>query len=41
MKKILTIISLVVISIIFMAGCSDLKKTEKLYIGAKKQFEKI
>lgn len=33
MKKILTIISLVLVSIVFIVGCSDLKKTDKLYIG--------
>ena len=33
MKKILTIISLVVISIIFIVGCSSSKNSDKLYIG--------
>ena len=33
MKKIITILSLVVISIIFIVGCSSSKKSDKLYIG--------
>ena len=33
MKKIITILSLVVISIIFIVGCSSSKNSDKLYIG--------
>lgn len=33
MKKIITMISLVVISIVFIVGCSSSKNSDKLYIG--------
>ena len=33
MKKIITMLSLVVISIMFIVGCSDSKKSNELYIG--------